>query len=105
MRCRDTYTLMLENIKFEYSETNKSRYAINVTNPTEHTIRCALRAQNFGLEFSALIVNRRSGVFQFPLPKGDRMCMCDPLRMLHRTPSKIGFIEGFVGIGGDWIFF
>lgn len=26
---------MLENIKYEYSETNKSRYATNVTNPTE----------------------------------------------------------------------
>lgn len=55
----------------------------------------------FGLEFSALIVNRRSGVFQFPLPKGARMCMCNPLRMLHRTPSKIGFIEGLAGIGKD----
>lgn len=66
---------MLENIKYEYSEANKSRYAINVTNPIEHTIQCALRVQNFELEFSVLIVNRRTGVFQFPLPKGTK-CAC-----------------------------
>lgn len=92
------YTLMLENIKYEYSEANKSRYAIDVTNPIEHTIRCALRVQNFEPEFSVLIVNRRTlACFNSHYQKGTKCACVTPYKCYIapqvRSVSSKGWLE------------
>lgn len=56
--------------------------------------RCALRVQTFMLGLSVLIVNRCIGVFQFPLPEGNEMCVCDLYECYVATLSESGFSGG-----------